>query len=359
KGSGYEAAKVAEDIRTFFVKASELPLIDPLLFYRSSHRLLERLRTSYPVDIVHTNLPLIPSFAVPNNLGKALVSTVHSTWDGEANAIKHEAFNRLNMNEKIVRLFTWVLKQFEHHLLKRSDRIIAVSEYTKREILKNYEIPEWKIKVIFNGVDLERFKPVEGWLKAKLKRELGFSEKELLVLYVGRLYSRKGLPTLISAMPSVVKKAGNVRFIISGKGFRDEERRLKDYVKKFGVEEKVVFLGYYPDEKLPSLYRAADIFAFPSIYENMPFAVLEALASGLPVVTTKVGGIPEIIDDGRNGFLVEPFNSSKLADRLLYLVENPAVASEMGMAGRRTVEEKFNWKRIVKQVIQVYQEALD
>ncbi|MEM2459536.1 MAG: glycosyltransferase family 4 protein, partial [Candidatus Bathyarchaeia archaeon] len=333
-----------------------LPVIDPLLFYRASRRKLSELKSYCKIDILHANLPLIPNFAVPRDLGEALISTVHSTWEGEANAVKHEAFNRLNLNEKIVRLFTWFLKQFEYDLLKRSDRIIAVSEYTKGEILRNYDLPAWKIKVIFNGVDLEKFKPAND--KVAIKRRLGFKEDELLILYVGRLYSRKGLPTLISSIPYVVRKIRNVRFLISGKGLRDEEQRLKGYVKKFKVESNVCFLGYYPDEMLPRLYQAADIFVFPSIYENMPFAVLEALASGLPVITTKVGGIPEIIDDGENGFLIEPFNARKLAERLLYLVENPTVAYEMGAAGRKTVEERFNWNKIIKQITAVYREVL-
>jgi len=347
---------LAEAIHTVFIKSAGLPVIDPLLFYRASRRKLSELKSYCKIDILHANLPLIPNFAVPRDLGEALISTVHSTWEGEANAVKHEAFNRLNLNEKIVRLFTWFLKQFEYDLLKRSDRIIAVSEYTKGEILRNYDLPAWKIKVIFNGVDLEKFKPAND--KVAIKRRLGFKEDELLILYVGRLYSRKGLPTLISSIPYVVRKIRNVRFLISGKGLRDEEQRLKGYVKKFKVESNVCFLGYYPDEMLPRLYQAADIFVFPSIYENMPFAVLEALASGLPVITTKVGGIPEIIDDGENGFLIEPFNARKLAERLLYLVENPTVAYEMGAAGRKTVEERFNWNKIIKQITAVYREVL-
>lgn len=356
KDGEYEVQTTAEKNRVFTVKASGIPVIDPLLFFRASSQKLKEIKCQFKVDIAHANLPLIPNFAVPNDFGEALVSTVHSTWEGEAKAIKHESFMGLNFNEKIVRSFTWVLKQFEYRLLKRSDRIIAVSGYTKKEILKNYDIPPWKIKVIFNGVDLEKFKPVED--KAKFKRALGFSEKDLLILYVGRLYSRKGLPTLISAIPPVVRKARNARFLISGKGLRGEEKKLKSYVEKFKVAQNVVFLGYYPDEKLPSLYKAADIFAFPSIYENMPFALLEALASGLPIVTTRVGGIPEVIDDGKNGFLINPYDSLGLANRIRYLIENSKMASEMGVLGRRTVERKFNWEDIVKQVLEVYNEAL-
>jgi glycosyltransferase involved in cell wall biosynthesis len=356
KDSEYAAQATIDKIRTFTVKASGIPMIDPLLFFQASSRKLNEIKAQFKVDIAHANLPLIPNFVVPNDFGEVLVSTVHSTWDGEAKAIKNEPFMGLNFNEKIVRSFTWVLKQFEYRLLKRSDRIIAVSGYTKREILKNYDIPAWKIKVIFNGVDLEKFKPAED--KARFKWALGFSEKDLLILYVGRLYSRKGLPTLISAIPPVVRKARNARFLISGKGLSGEEKKLKSYVEKFKVTQNVVFLGYYPDEKLSSLYKAADIFVFPSVYENMPFAMLEALASGLPVVTTRVGGIPEVIEDGKNGFLINPYDSRGLANRILYLIENPKMASEMGILGRRTVERKCNWDNIVKQVLEVYNEAL-
>lgn len=356
KGDAHGSEGEYEKIRVFSVKTSKVPVIDPFLFFRASYEKLSEIRVKFPVDVTHANLPLIPSFAVPSDFGKALVSTVHSTWEGEANALKKEVFTKLNFNEKIVRSFKHILKQFEYRLLKRSDIIIAVSEYTKREILKNYAIPAWKIKVIFNGVDLEKFKPAKD--KAKFKRELGFSDNDVLILYVGRLYSRKGLPTLISAVPQVAKKIRNVKFIISGKGFSDEEKRLRGYVEYFKVRENVIFLGYFPDEKLPNLYKAADIFVFPSIYENMPFAMLEALASGLPVVTTSVGGIPEVIEDGKNGFLVKPYDSIGLANRILRLIESPDMASEIGLLGRETVKRKFNWDYIVEQVLKVYNEAL-
>jgi len=358
KDSGYALASqaTAEKIRTFTVKASGIPVIDPLLFFRASSRKLNEIKSQFKLDIAHANLPLIPNFVVPPSFGEALISTVHSTWDGEAKAIKNESFMSLNFNEKIVRSFKLVLKHFEYRLLKRSDRIIAVSGYTKKEILKNYNIPPWKIKVIFNGVDLEKFKPAED--KAKFKRALGFNAEDLLILYVGRLYSRKGLPTLIGAIPSVVRKARNAKFLISGKGLRGEEKRLKSYVDKFKVAQNVVFLGYYPDEKLSNLYKAADIFVFPSLYENMPFAMLEALATGLPVVTTRVGGIPEVIENGKNGFLINPYDSLELANRIRCLIENPKMASEMGLLGRRTVEKKCSWDSIVKQVLEVYGEVL-
>src|SRR5690606_7441992 len=148
------------------------------------------------------------------------------------------------------------------------------------------------------------------------------------------------------------------KFVISGKGQSDEMNKLIAHADKLGVKNKIVFTGYYPDKKLPKLYQIADVFAFSTFYEHHPFAVLEALSTGLPVVTTTVGGIPETIDNGRNGFLVEPFNERQFADRILYLLEHPQEASNMGSLARKTVEDRFDWRIVVKDAIKVYEQAL-
>jgi len=165
--------------------------------------------------------------------------------------------------------------------------------------------------------------------------------------------------TLIKSVSIVAKKYRNVKLIISGKGQSNEMKKLVDYAEKLGIRSNILFTGYFPDAKLPKLYQAADIFAFSTFYENLPFAVLEALSSRLPVVTTNVGGIPEMIEDGKNGFLVPPANSAALSDRIIYLIENPAAASEMANQARETVENRFDWRLIVKKVLKVYREELN
>jgi glycosyltransferase involved in cell wall biosynthesis len=252
--------------------------------------------------------------------------------------------------------FNWLLRFFEERMLERSNRIIAVSDFTRRELLQYYKVKEAKIRVIHNGVKVDKFKPAADKLKAKT--ELGFNPEDKAILSVGRLYARKGLFTLIESMALVKRKFKNAKFIIAGKGLSNEMRKLVSYATKLGVKDNIVFTGYFPDKKLPKLYQAADIFAFSTFYENLPFAVLEALSTGLPVVTTTVGGIPEMIDSGKNGFLVEPANSRALADRILYYLEHPTAASEMGLLARKTVENHFDWRLIVKKVVKVYDEAL-
>jgi glycosyltransferase involved in cell wall biosynthesis len=357
--TGYDESrdvKVNPQHYIFFLKTLKAPVVKSFLFAASASRKLNKIRGSFPVDITHVNLPLVPSFAVPTGFGKTLISTVHSTWKGEAEAIKGEPYSRLNSNEKFMVSFNWFLRIFEEKMLERSNKIIAVSDFTRRELLQYYKVKEDKIRVIHNGVDVDKFKPATDKLKAKA--ELGFNPEDKAILSVGRLYARKGLFTLIESMALVTRKFKNAKFIIAGKGLSNEMKKLVSYATKLEVKDNIVFTGYFPDKKLPKLYQAADIFAFSTFYENLPFAVLEALSTGLPVVTTNVGGIPEMIESGRNGFLVEPFNSRELADRILYYLEHPAVASEMALLARKTVEKQFDWPLIVKKVVKVYDEAL-
>ena len=357
--TGYNESKdvkINEQHRIFFIKSLKAPVVKSFLFASAASRKLNKLRSGFPVDITHVNLPLVPSFAVPSGFGKTLVSTVHSTWKGEAEAIRGEPYSRLNSNEKFMVSFNWFLRVFEEKMLERSNKIIAVSDFTRRELLQYYKVKENKIRVIHNGVDVNKFQPASD--KRKAKEALGFSPDDIAILSVGRLYARKGLFTLIESMPLVARKFKNAKFIIAGKGLSNEMKKLVNYATKLGVKDNIVFTGYFPDKKLHKLYQAADIFAFSTFYENLPFAVLEALSSGLPVVTTNVGGIPEMIEDGKNGFLVEPANSRALADRILYYLEHPAVASEMGRLARRNIEDHFDWRLIVKKVVKVYDETL-
>jgi glycosyltransferase involved in cell wall biosynthesis len=348
--------KINSQHSVFFLKTPKTPIVKSFLFAASCARKLNSVRGSIQVDIAHANLPLVPNFAVPPNFGKTLVSTVHSTWKGEAEAIRGEPYSRLNSNEQFMVSFNWFLRIFEEKMLERSNRLIAVSDFTRRELQKYYKIKEGKIRVIHNGVDVNKFKPAEN--KRKIKMELGFNPDDIAILSVGRLYARKGLFTLIESMPAVVKRFRNAKFIISGKGQSNEIQKLLTHATMLGVKGNIIFTGYYPDSKLPKLYQAADVFAFSTFYEHHPFAVLEALSSGLPVVTTNVGGIPETIEDGKNGFLCEPFNAKQLSDRVLFCLEHPAAASEMAFLARKTIEDRFDWRFIVKKVLKVYNEAL-
>jgi glycosyltransferase involved in cell wall biosynthesis len=340
-----------------FLKIPKIPVVKSFMLAAASSRKLSSIRSTANVDITHPQLPLTPNFAVPPSFGKALICTVHSTWKGEAEAICGEPYSRLNANEKFLVSFNWFLRFFEEGMLSRARKIIAVSNFTKWELTNYYKIPAHKIQVIHNGVDIKKFQPAVD--KRKVKVAMGLNPDDLAIVSVGRLYARKGLFTLIESMPDIIKKFPKAKFIISGKGQSDEMHKLNAHAERLGVRGNIVFTGYTPDRELPKLYQAADVFAFSTFYEHHPFAVLEALATGLPVVTTTVGGIPETIDSGKNGYLVEPFNPRQFSDKILRLLENPAEAQEMGKKARQTVEQQLDWRIVVKEAMKVYDKVLE
>jgi 1,4-alpha-glucan branching enzyme len=356
-GSQNKDVQVNKHLAVNFLKTPKTPLVKSFLFAGNSYRKLRSVSHKINADITHANLPLVPNFAVPPNTAKAHISTVHSTWEGESKAIQGEPFNRLNANEKFMVSFTWFLRLFEEGMMHRSKCLIAVSDFTRRELTKYYNVNPTKIRVIHNGVDTIKFQPTADI--RRVKTELGFDPEDPAIVSVGRLYARKGLFTLIECIPAVVHRFPNAKFIISGKGQSDEMAKLTVHAESLGVRDNLVFTGYFPDAKLPKLYQAADVFAFSTFYEHHPFAVLEALSTGLPVVTTDVGGIPETITDGKNGFMCQPFNAAQMSSRILYLLEHPSAAKEMGAQARKTIIDQFDWRIIVKEVLKVYREVLN
>ncbi len=350
-------AHVNPQLDVSFLKIPRTPIVKSFMLAAASNRKLQTVRKAEEVDIAHPQLPLTPSFAVPPNFGKTLVCTVHSTWKGEANAIRSEPYSRLNANEKFLVSFNWFLRFFEEGMLHRARKIIAVSHFTKWELTTYYKVPSHKIQVIHNGVDINKFQPTADKRRAKLA--VGLDPDDPAIVSVGRLYARKGLFTLIESILAVIKRFPNAKFIISGKGQSDEMNKLISHAEAIGVKNIIKFTGYTPDKELPKLYQAADVFAFSTFYEHHPFSVLEAMATGLPVVTTTVGGIPETIDSGENGFLVKPFNTRQFGEKILYLLDHPAEAQEMGRKARQTVEQQLDWRIVVKEAIKVYDRVLD
>jgi glycosyltransferase involved in cell wall biosynthesis len=347
--------RVNNQLKVYFQKIPKIPIIKSFMLAQASYRKLSGMRNSVNVDITHPQLPLTPSFAVPPRFGKSLVCTVHSTWRGEAEAISGEPYSRLNANEKFLVGFNGFLRFFELGMIKRANRVIAVSDFTRRELRKYYNIPENRIRVVHNGVDTHKFQPATD--KQKIRIELGLNPDDTIILSVGRLYARKGLFTLIDAIPSVIKRFNRAKFVISGKGQNSEMIKLNAHAERLGVKNNIIFTGYYPDKKLPKLYQAADVFAFSTFYEHHPFAVLEALSTGLPVVTTTVGGIAETIETGKNGLLVRPTDSKQFSDALVYLLEHQKEANKMGVKARNTIVKQYDWSILVKETMRVYEEA--
>ena len=194
-----DAEDTYQDIKVHYIKGTGNALTRYWKFARSAAKKIETLNTQIGIDIIHANLPLVPSFAIPKDSAKALVCAVHSTWKGEAIVTKQSNPKELNPNEKMMLRFNRVLRRYETQLMNRSDALIAVSKYTVNEMNALYGIPEEKIHVIYNGVDIEKFKPKIN--KLELRQEFGpdLSDEELLLRVLSS--NQDAVDKLLSADP--------------------------------------------------------------------------------------------------------------------------------------------------------------
>ncbi|MCD6089535.1 glycosyltransferase family 4 protein, partial [Candidatus Bathyarchaeota archaeon] len=204
--------------------------------------------------------------------------------------------------------------------------------------------------VVPNGVDVELFESVEKNIQPNL------SEKPI-ILYVGRLSYRKGLQVLVRAMPFILKEIPNAHLIIAGKGYMDSFIRM--LIKSLNLEGNVTMLGFIPDEKLPELYASSRLFVMPSLYcESFGVTLLEAMASGRPVIASNVGGIPEVVKDGVTGLLFRRGDAEDLADKIIMVLSDRNLAHSLASNAKRLVKERYSWPAIANKMEDLYEKAL-
>ncbi|MDP2689483.1 MAG: glycosyltransferase family 4 protein [Deltaproteobacteria bacterium] len=203
------------------------------------------------------------------------------------------------------------LLSLERKLFSKTKSIVANSEMVKGQIIRHYAVPEERITVIRNGVDLERFTPAnrDRW-RSGVRTSLGVTDNTRLILLVGSGFERKGLKTLLEAASFLKKEDINV--LVIGKG---DARRYSALAESLGLSGRVVFTG--PTGDIERYYAAADLFVLPTLYDPFSNATLEALSSGLPVITTRNNGAAELITNGAEGFVVEDMlDARELAGRI-------------------------------------------
>ena len=332
-------------------------------------------RLFYPVSAAHVNwfrkmdfdiinvhqesgLSIVPILAASKCRTK-IVTTLHTSYLSESRALGRLAGFRTQLtapvfDEYVVKYLLTPLKFFGTYLdCAVSDKIVAVCTNTKRECRVDYGIPEEKISVIHNGVSLTEFNPDVDRTKVRIKHSL---KDDPVILSVGCGTIRKGIPYLLRSMVDVKAAFPNARLIVvGGTKYRN---RLMALSRDLGVHENVIFPGMVPRKDLPFYYSACDIVAVPSLQEGFPVVVLEALASGKPVVGSCVGGIPEAIEAGKNGILVQPGNINYLRRALILLLEDDDLRRRMGRYARLVAEREFDWKEIAHRYIAEFEKLL-
>ena len=248
------------------------------------------------------------------------------------------------------RFYRWFLRR----ALDSCEKVVLYSKLMLPEILLYHpRLDVSKVVYIHNGVNIDRFKP-DGEKNLRLE---ALKNGRRCVLYVGRINEKKGVGDLIEAFRMISLKHNDCILALAGSGDTRYMMKLVTEIKKTNLDDKVYFLGPIPNREIPSLLRSADIVAYATREgEGIPRALLEAMACERPVVATRVAGIPEAVIDGFTGFLVEPCDTSALAERLSELLLNDALRREMGLNARLHVEKEFSYEVIVPNLAKLLHE---
>lgn len=175
------------------------------------------------------------------------------------------------------------------------------------------------------------------------------------ILFAGRLADTKGIGELLQALAILAARGAEATLVVAGTG---DERRWRDEAKRLAIDDRVIFAGWLEGDEKLACYRSAQIFCMPSHYEAFGIATLEAMFAGLPIVGTRVGGFPDLVDDGDSGFLVEPSNPDELAQALGKLVTNASLAARMGRTARERALARFSCGAIVKRYVEMYSKTM-
>lgn len=244
-------------------------------------------------------------------------------------------------------LFRIVEKAKSKKIIKRSNKVIAVSSAAKRFLTERYKVSENRIVVVPSGINTDLFKP-----NRKEKTLNG-----LTLVTVARLTEAKGLVYLIRAFQIIRENFPNVRLLIVGKG--EQLGKLNALVISLGLAGNVSFLSeYISNENMPSLYNSCDIFVLPSLIEPVGIAAIEALSCGLPIITTSVGGLSDVVEENLNGFLVPPRDHVSIAKKTFFLLEDKDLRRKFGEASRRLALQKFDYKKVAQRTFKVYEEIM-
>ncbi len=292
-------------------------------------------------DVIHAHDWLVASSA--KTLKQAfkipMVATIHATESGRNSGIHDETQRYINDTE-------WLLTY-------EATEVIVNSNFMKGHVQGLFGLPFDKINVIPNGINLTNFNGIER--DYDFRRQYAM-DNEKIILYVGRLVYEKGIQHLISAMPKILSGYNDAKLIIAGKGGMLDDLRAQ--ADAMGLSNKVYFTGYLNSKQVQKIYKCADVAVFPSTYEPFGIVALEAMLAGVPTVVSDIGGLNEIVDHSVNGMKSYAGNPNSIADSVLNLLYDKALATNVAKKAKQKVKEEFNWTKIAQDTHYIYEKAI-
>jgi len=238
-------------------------------------------------------------------------------------------------------------KWLDARLIRQADAVIAVSDRLKQE-LEAAGVPPQKITVLRNAILLRDYAVAGN--AASARQEFGIRDDQPVISIVGRLSLEKGHETFLQAAAEIAKSHPNLRCLIVGDG--PLERALRQRVQELGLTDHVLFTGHR--SQLADIYAATDVLVISSLTEGIPNVLLEAFAHGKPAVATSVGGVPEVLEDGRTGWLVDVGDQHAIARHVVRLLDTPTLRTQMGAAARAAIEQQYSFESRTKALETLY-----
>ena len=289
----------------------------------------------HPIDVFH-----FPFYTMPVFRNYKSIVTIHD--------ITYEVHPEWYSWKGLV-----AMRFFSKYAAKHADKILAVSEYTRHDIIKHYRIPEKKVVAIYHGIEkrFQKIRDKETLEHLKAKYTINGNH---VILYVGSIHTRRNIEELIRAFQTISSQYPESQLVIIGKReypYLD----VQTLVRELGLTQQVRLSGYVPDDDLPGLYNLADLFVYPSSYEGFGIPPLEAMACGTPVITSNNTSFPEVTGDAAI-LLDDPRKIAEMADAIDQVLKNERLRQEM--AARGFVQaQKFSWERTARKTLDVYREC--
>jgi glycogen(starch) synthase len=294
-------------------------------------------------DLIHAHDWLVAFAArtLRRGTGTPLVATMHATEWGRNGGVSTPMQHYIHSVE-------WLLTY-------DACRVICCSQAMAGEVEGALQAPADKVRVIPNGVDPERLRCTDSPAELAGFRRRWARDEERIVLFVGRLVREKGVEVLIDAMPEVLAAHPEAKLVVAGGGWWGN---LAAQASARGIGRKVAFAGFVPDADLPRLYAVADVAVFPSLYEPFGIVALEAMAAGVPVVTSDIGGFREVVRHGETGVQTWANNPHSLAWGINLALGDVQLAARLRRRAGREVRQRFAWDGIATATLEVYDEVL-
>jgi len=336
-----------EDVEGVKVHRTRIELGHPsfitwtFLFNHFMEKKVAMLSRNADLDVIHIHDWLTAEAGISSKhfLRKPLVLTVHSTEAGRAQGLHSPD--------------SYMIDGLEWWMTYEADRVIVVSNSMSWELQNHFRLPKEKIDVIPNAVDMAKYqKEID---RESVRRRYGVQTYEKLVLFIGRLVPQKGVEYLIWAVPHIVQRCPEARFVITGDGWS------RSYLENLSAStrhgDKIRFVGFISDSDLFELTKSADALVVPSVYEPFGIVALEGMAAGVPVVAGNVGGLAEIIEHDRTGVLVYPRTAESIAWGVTRILSDPGYSQWLTQNAKRKIEETYSWDAVAKRTARVYEEA--